>query len=182
VGSERRFYVPTRTYTRPVPSPGRAERIATALSALGTPPAVRVDGASMEPSLRLGWRVRIEPLPPSLAPGDVVLLRAATGELVLHRLLHFDTREPAQVLHRGDARGGTGVAPASALVGLATSVIDPPDTPFPDLDRLPADIRQGFEAARARALRYSRGRRLLQALPLPWLRRRGESVLRRAFL
>lgn len=126
------------------------------------PPLVQLAGRSMEPSLLLGWRLRVEPLetPPSL--GDVVLIETGAG-FVVHRVVHL---EPGLVFHAGDRGGRAGLAAASAVVGRVTAVLDPPGHRVPALADLPPDRRRAFEALGHRCHAYVVLRRLWHGLGL----------------
>jgi len=114
---------------------------------------VEVGGASMEPSLRRSWRVRIAPAE-VVSSGDVILFRGRS-ELVLHRVVEaFDDN----LVHRGDAGGGMGLIRRTQVLGRAVEVVSPPE-PFPVLDRLPPSARASFERARRRARAYALLRR-----------------------
>lgn len=75
-------------------------------------------GRSMEPTIRLGERVRIEPCP-RVRTGEVVLFEGARG-LVLHRVVLTLPGMP-WFLHIGDAGSGDGpgLAHAARIVGRA---------------------------------------------------------------
>jgi hypothetical protein len=115
---------------------------------------VEVGGASMEPSLRRSWRVRVAPAA-EISCGDVILFKGRSA-LVLHRVVGaFDD----YVVHRGDAGGGMGLVRREEVLGRAIEVVSPPE-PFPDLDRLPPPVRASFARARRRARAYAFVRRI----------------------
>ncbi|MGH9461784.1 MAG: S24/S26 family peptidase [Vicinamibacteria bacterium] len=65
---------------------------------------LRVSGTSMKPLLRSGSVVRIAPLSLPAGPllGDIVLLRAASGRMLAHRVIELDGH---RCLTKGDASG-----------------------------------------------------------------------------
>jgi len=145
------------------------------------PPLFELAGASMEPSLLRGWRVRVAPLQGVPRPGELVLFQTESGHL-LHRVVHSSRfRDGSWVFHRGDGGGRIGSSPAASAVGRVVAIIDPPGHPLPTLDRIPPRRRRAFQAARSRARLYAACRRLAQALHLDgtpaarlgghWLRR-----------
>lgn len=116
---------------------------------------VTVAGASMAPTLPPGTSVlvaarAVPSLPP--APGDVVLL-AATPEPIVHRVLHVTGSDSdGSVLHRGDAGGGIGIAPVSAVLGRVVAVLAPTSGPAPSLASLSPCLRRSFARTRRTVL------------------------------
>ncbi len=135
----------------------------------------------MRPSLDVGWRLRVAPLPPGVlpAPGQIVVLRAGTGaaEFVTHRVVAVATAvEGALVFHRGDAGGGVGMAAGAQIVGRVVAILAPPGAVLPELEQLDERPRRAFQAARRRALVYlacrrAAGRHVRVALLARWARR-----------
>ncbi len=135
----------------------------------------------MRPSLDVGWRVRVAPMPPGALPepGEIVVLRAGTGaaEFVTHRVVAVAASgQGALVFHRGDAGGRVGTAAGAMVVGRVLAVLQPPGVALPELAQLDGRVRGAFQAARRRVLAYLACRRaaerLLRVAPLAqWARR-----------
>jgi hypothetical protein len=117
-----------------------------------------VAGDSMEPSLRRGIQVRVEPAGGELAVGDIVLFQGRS-RLVLHRVVAtFAERGRRYVVHRGDAGGAMGLVAREAVLGRLVEVLSP-EAPFPALERLSRSARHAFRRARRRGLAYVIARR-----------------------
>ena len=130
----------------------------------------------MEPSLRRAWRVRIAPAD-EISAGDVILFQGRS-RLILHRVVAAFDRH---LVHRGDAGGGLGLLERTQVLGRAVEVVSPPVS-FPDLDRLPPDLRASFRRAQRRARVYVFFRRVALRVGLDCtpLRRLARVLLRQA--
>lgn len=102
-------------------TPPQAEELALALLRQGRTVAVRAGGRSMEPGLRQGDVLRVEPFPAgSLRVGEVALVRTPEGRLLAHRVV---ARRAEGWITSGDAVGRQeGPWPESALLGRVTAV------------------------------------------------------------
>src|SRR3990172_4274065 len=65
---------------------------------------LRVSGSSMKPLLRKGSLLRIAPCSPAPTAGEIVLFRAASGRLVVHRVIGH---EGEKLRTKGDSAGVT---------------------------------------------------------------------------
>jgi hypothetical protein len=135
----------------------------------GLPAVIEVAGRSMEPTLELGAKVDVAPLPldAPLEVGDIVLI-ATTAEdvLLLHRVMHvFDEGEHRFVVHQGDAVESVFSTCARAevlarMTGFAGGV----GRPLPTPERLDAAARGRFQRRRAACAAYARARGLARRL------------------
>jgi signal peptidase len=86
-----------------------------------------VGGGSMEPSIALGSLVITSPIDPmTIAPGDVVTIRADNGVVVTHRVRRvIDVAEGRYFELKGDANPNPdpSLVPARAIVGSAAQSI-----------------------------------------------------------
>ena len=123
------------------------------------PQLVEVAGRSMEPSLGLGSRVWVTPDSGNAKPGDIALIRGREG-WILHRVVatHAEGDE-VLVFHRGDAGGGIGCCPATAIAGTAVAFLDP-SASFPKLESMGHRFLSSFVAAQRRVRVFVRLRRL----------------------
>jgi hypothetical protein len=117
----------------------------------GVPAAIEVAGASMEPTIAKGAKVRVAACASGDDPrvGEIVLLATEDdGVVLLHRLMGlFDDAGRPSVLHIGDAPDSLfGVVPRTAVLGRMVGFEPPDERPVPTIDRLEG-------AARARAIR-----------------------------
>jgi hypothetical protein len=113
----------------------------------------------MEPSLKAGWKVRIEADTTALQPGEVVLIRGRSDWL-LHRVVHLcRIGSTAVVYHRGDHGLGVGVADRASVCGRAAEVVEPPGETLPSLEDLSGAFRRQLKRAqrRCRAHAWARG-------------------------
>lgn len=149
----------------PAPLGRKAEAVARILSQ-PLPPVFVVAGSSMRPTIPPGSRVRVVPLAERPVPGDVVVLEAA-GKRTLHRVVHVvGDGDTGLVFHAGDAPGGTGLAPLRAVIGKAVAILEPAGLPFPDLARLPSDVKRRYAMRLARCRAWATARRMATALRL----------------
>jgi hypothetical protein len=131
-----------------------------------TPPVFEIAGLSMEPSLRRGWKVRVEPVSADPEPGALVVLETRSGHL-LHRVLHVARfRDGVWLFHRGDAGGRVGMTPGGAVVGRVIAVLLPPDQRLPTLDRLSPTASRTFVRARIRSRLYAACRAVAHSMGL----------------
>ncbi len=85
---------------------------------------VELAGGSMEPTLRRGWRLLVEPLSRLPWVGEIIALRGRE-RLIVHRVVHVARlRSGLRVYHTGDASGALGRCSRDAIVGRVTLVLD----------------------------------------------------------
>jgi hypothetical protein len=87
--------------------------------AQGLPAVIEVSGTSMAPTLAKGAKVDVRALAATepIAVGDVVLVAAAGGGLLIHRVMaEFEDAGARFVVHQGDARTSTFAIAARADV------------------------------------------------------------------
>lgn len=83
------------------------ETLSESLLKEGKKVKLRVRGVSMLPILRPQDCVTIEPLPPALSLGEILLCKKNSGELFLHRLVQIlDMAGSARFVLRGDGISG----------------------------------------------------------------------------
>jgi hypothetical protein len=135
----------------------------------GLPVVIEVVAESMSPAIEQGAKVKVEPVPDELRPGDIVLVLTDEGRaLLLHRVVHlFSKGESRYVIHQGDAPKSTfATCPREAVVGRAVSFPHRLSRPLPTLDRLdPASLAR-FQRRRRAAALYTVGRRMTESLRL----------------
>jgi len=124
----------------------------------GLPVAVDIVGGSMTPTIEQGTRVRIEPVPEDLHPGDIVLILSSNeSELVLHRVIRlFAEGGQHFVIHQGDAQSSAfDTCLREAVLGRAVGFPLTPARALPTLKVLdPAALRR-FQRRRRVSLLYS---------------------------
>jgi hypothetical protein len=135
----------------------------------GLPVVIEVVAESMSPTIERGRKVKVEPAPDEVHPGDVVLVLTDDGtELLLHRIVHlFSQGQSRYVIHQGDAPKSTfAICPRQAVVGRAIAFPLTPSRPFPTLEQLgPAGLARFRRRRRAAAL-YAIGHRMTESLRL----------------
>ena len=146
--------MPARAAT-PIAPEGR-DALLRALAALPGGTWVTCAGRSMEPTIRLGDRVRIEACS-RVQSGDVALFAARRGGYVLHRVV-LAVPGTGWFVHVGDAGSSDepGLAHISQLVGRAPVARRAPSAPewAAALGRVAAGaLRVGLRALRGRAQR-----------------------------
>src|SRR3972149_12071028 len=78
--------------------------LAESLLGAGWTLRLRVSGSSIKPLLRKGSLLRIAPRSPAPTVGEIVLFRAASGRLVVHRVVGH---EGEKLRTKGDSAGGS---------------------------------------------------------------------------
>jgi hypothetical protein len=135
----------------------------------GLPVVIEVVAESMSPVIERGTKVKVEPVPGELHPGDIVLVLTDDGsELLLHRIVHlFSKGESRYVIHQGDAPKSTfATCPRAAVIGRAISFALKPSRPLPTLEQLdPASLAR-FQRRRRAAALYAVGHRMTESLRL----------------
>ena len=112
----------------------------------GLPVVIEVVAESMSPAVERGAKVKVEPAPAEIHPGDIVLVLTEDGqELLLHRIVHlFSKGESRYVIHQGDAPKSTfATCLRAAVVGRAISFPRTPSRPLPTLEQLEPANAQG---------------------------------------
>jgi hypothetical protein len=135
----------------------------------GLPVVTEVVAESMSPAIERGAKVKVEPAPEEIHPGDIVLVLTDDGQdLLLHRVVHlFSKGESRYVIHQGDAPKSTfATCPRAAVVGRAISFPHTPSRPLPTLDRLDPAALARFQRRRRAAALYAVGHRMTESLRL----------------
>ena len=135
----------------------------------GLPVVTEVVADSMSPSIERGAKVKVEPAPDELHPGDIVLvLTDDASELQLHRIVHlFSKGERRYAIHQGDEPKSTfAVSPRQAVVGRAIAFPLTPSRPLPTLEQLGPAALARFRRRRRAAALYAVGYRMTEALRL----------------
>jgi hypothetical protein len=133
----------------------------------GLSAVIVVSGRSMEPTIELGARVDVAPLPAGAAPlvGEIVLV--ATGDpdvLVLHRVMHVSPSGDA-VMHQGDAAGAAFATCARRdVLARMTGFTGDAARPLPLPERLPLAARAQFHRRRVACVTFATARGLARAL------------------
>jgi len=135
----------------------------------GLPVVIEVVAESMSPAIERGAKVKVEPVPGEIHPGDIVLVLTEDGsELLLHRIVHlFSKGESRYVIHQGDAPKSTfATCLREAVVGRAISFALKPSRPLPTLEQLDPAALARFQRRRRAAALYAVGHRMTEALRL----------------
>lgn len=135
----------------------------------GLPVVIEVVAESMSPAIERGAKVKVEPVPGEIHPGDIVLvLTDDASELLLHRIVHlFSKGENRYVIHQGDAPKSTfATCPRAAVIGRAISFALKPSRPLPTLEQLDPAALARFQRRRRAAALYAVGHRMNESLRL----------------
>jgi len=135
----------------------------------GLPVVIEVVAESMSPAIERGAKVKVEPAPNEIHPGDIVLVQTEDGsELLLHRIVHlFSKGESRYVIHQGDApKSSFATCPREAVVGRAVSFALKPSRPLPTLELLDPRALARFQRRRRAAALYAIGHRMTESLRL----------------
>lgn len=135
----------------------------------GLPVVIEVVAESMSPAIEKGAKMKVEPVPGDLHPGDIVLVLTEDGsELLLHRIVHlFSKGESRYVIHQGDAPKSTfATCLREAVVGRAISFALKPSRPLPTLEQLDPSALARFQRRRRAAALYAVGHRMTESLRL----------------
>jgi hypothetical protein len=135
----------------------------------GLPVVIEVVAESMSPAIERGAKVKVEPAPGEIHPGDIVLVLTDDGsELLLHRIVHlFSKGESRYVIHQGDARKSTfATCVRAAVIGRAISFALKPSRPLPTLEQLDPAALARFQRRRRAAALYAVGHRMTESLRL----------------
>ena len=133
----------------------------------GLPVVIEVVAESMSPAIERGAKVKVEPAPGEIHPGDIVLVLTDDGsELLLHRIVHlFSKGESRYVIHQGDARKSTfATCVRAAVIGRAISFALKPSRPLPTLEQLDPAALARFQRRRRAAALYAVGHRMTESL------------------
>jgi Peptidase S24-like len=135
----------------------------------GLPVVIEVVAESMSPAIERGAKVKVEPAPDEIHPGDIVLVLTDDGsELLLHRIVHlFSKGENRYVIHQGDAPKSTfATCLRAAVVGRAISFALKPSRPLPTLELMDPPALARFQRRRRAAALYAVGHRMTESLRL----------------
>jgi len=146
--------------------------------AQGLPAVVDVRGASMTPTLAVGERLHVRPVPPrvgardAIEAGDIVLLITAdAAELLVHRVMYtFDEAGMQLVAHQGDMPGSSfAFCPRDAVIGKIVGFEADAARALPIVSSMTAAERATFRRRAAVIAWYCRARRTVRALHLAGL-------------
>ena len=135
----------------------------------GLPVVIEVVAESMSPAIERGAKVKVEPVPGEIHPGDIVLVLTDDGsELLLHRIVHlFSKGEDRYVIHQGDApKSSFATCLRGAVIGRAISFALKPSRPLPTLEQLEPAALARFQRRRRAAALYAVGHRMTESLRL----------------
>jgi hypothetical protein len=133
----------------------------------GLPVVIEVTSDSMTPSLDRGTKVKVEPAPGELVPGEIVLILSEDGDAtILHRVLHvFSTGGQQFVIHQGDAPTTLfATCPRQAVIGRAAAYALAPSRPLPIPEPVQAEARVRFHRRRRACALFAIGRRVASSL------------------
>jgi hypothetical protein len=136
----------------------------------GLPVVVEITTDSMAPSLPRGTKVKVEPAPGAIEPGEIVLILTEDGgATILHRVMHvFSSGGQQFVIHQGDARTSSfALCPREAVVGRAAAYALAPSRPLPIPEPLDAEARHRFRRRRRACALFALGRRVASSLNVP---------------
>lgn len=133
----------------------------------GLSAVIVVSGRSMEPTIPLGARVDVAPLPAGAAPGvgEIVLVATAASDvLVLHRVMHVSTGGDL-IVHQGDAAGAAfATCVRRDVLARMTGFADDAARPLPLPENLPAAARARFQRRRLACVAFARARSIARSL------------------
>lgn len=136
----------------------------------GLPVVIEVTSGSMTPSLDVGTKVKVEPAPGEILPGEIVLILVDNDQaMLLHRVMHvFSSQGEELVIHQGDAESSTfATCPRTAVVGRAAGFALAPSRPLPIPEPLDAEARARFHRRRRACVLFALGRRVASSLKVP---------------
>jgi Peptidase S24-like len=131
------------------------------------PVVIEVTSDSMTPSIERGTKVKVEPAPGELLPGDIALIIVDDGrDMLLHRVMHvFSSAGEQYVIHQGDAETSTFATCArDAIVGRAVAFALAPSRPLPVPEPEEAEARTRFRRRRRACALFAIGRRFATTL------------------
>lgn len=130
----------------------------------GIPVDVVVQSKSMEPSIRMGTKVRIEPLHIRPRVGDIVLIQSSNG-LLLHRIVGF-TRDAHNeyVFHAGETASYATMCSATQILGRAVN--KPYSQTIPCLEMLSPQSQERIYKLERQCRRYAFLRSMAYSLRL----------------
>lgn len=134
------------------------------------PVVIEVTARSMAPSLDPGTKIKVEPAPGEILPGEIALILTDQGTAaVLHRVLHvFSSGGQQFVIHQGDAPTSVfAISPREEVIGRAASYALAPSRPLPIPEPLEAEARVRFHRRRRAAALFAIGRRVASTLNVP---------------
>jgi hypothetical protein len=135
----------------------------------GLSATIVVGGRSMEPTIALGTRVDVAPLPIDgpLAAGEIVLIATGVADvLLLHRVMHV-SRGGRRIVHQGDVAGAAfATCPRADVLARMTGFTDDATRPLPTPDHLPAATRAQHHRRRVACAVFAGARDVAGALSL----------------
>lgn len=136
----------------------------------GLPVVIEITSDSMTPSFERGTKLRVEPAPGEILPGEIVLiLTNDASATVLHRVMHvFSTGAEQFVIHQGDAPTSSfATCPREAVIGRAAAYALAPSRPLPIPEPLETEARLRFHRRRRACALFALGRRVASTLNVP---------------
>jgi len=133
----------------------------------GLPVVIELTSDSMTPSLERGTKVKVEPAPGELLPGEIVLILSDDGEAtILHRVMHvFSSGGQQFVIHQGDAPTSLfATCPREAVIGRAAAYALAPSRPLPIPEPVQPEARILFHRRRRACAVFALGRRMASSL------------------
>ena len=133
----------------------------------GLSAVIAVSGRSMEPTIPLGARVDVAPLPAGAAPavGEIVLVATGAADvLVLHRVMHV-SKDGDLVIHQGDAAGAAFATCARRdVLARMTGFADDATRVLPLPEKLSATARAQFRRRHLTCVAFARARAVARSL------------------
>lgn len=133
----------------------------------GLPVVIEVTTDSMTPSLDRGTKIKVEPAPGEILPGEIVLILTDDGSAtLLHRVMHvFSSGGQQLVIHQGDApTSAFATCPRDAVIGRAAAYALAPSRPLPIPEPVEAEARLRFHRRRRACALFAIGRRVASSL------------------
>jgi hypothetical protein len=133
----------------------------------GLPVVIEVTTDSMTPSFERGTKIKVEPAPGEILPGEIVLVLTDDGTaMLLHRVMHvFSSGGRQFVIHQGDAPTSLfATCPREAVVGRAAAYALAPSRPLPIPEPTDGEARLRFHRRRRACALFAIGRRVASSL------------------
>lgn len=133
----------------------------------GLPVMIEVVSDSMTPSLEPGTKIKVEPAPGEILPGEIVLILSDDGSAtLLHRVMHvFSSGGQQFVIHQGDAPTSLfATCRRELVIGRAACYALAPSRPLPIPEPLDAEARARFHRRRRACALFALGRRVASSL------------------
>jgi len=133
----------------------------------GLPVVIEVTTDSMTPSFDAGTKIKVEPAPGEILPGEIVLiLTDDASATILHRVMHvFSSGKRQFVIHQGDAPTSLfATCPREAVIGRAAAYALAPSRPLPIPEPTDAEARVRFHRRRRACALFALGQRVASSL------------------